>query len=389
MPQTMHNAAASLDAAGERQAGPSQARLLSALLRDVSRSFYLTMRVLPGAIRQQIRLAYLLARATDTIADTDVVPVAERLAALDQLRAHILGASTAPLDLTPFLRAPGSGGAQAVTAGAEGSRNGRPAGAAHTDAERALLERVGEALSLLASFAPEDQRLIREVLTIITSGQELDLRRFGGATPAQIVALDTDAELDAYTYQVAGCVGEFWTRMGRAHLFPTAPFDEAWMLAKSVRFGKGLQLVNVLRDLPRDLRQGRCYLPRERLAARQLAPRDLLAPANLSRLRPLYDGYLDLAESCLADGWAYTNALPRPQTRVRLACAWPILIGVKTLARLRAGDVLDLQQSLKISRAEVRALMLRSVVLLPWRGAWERLFDQARPATSRSGCGVI
>jgi len=35
---------------------------LTGLLRDVSRSFYLTMRVLPGAIRPQIGLAYLLAR---------------------------------------------------------------------------------------------------------------------------------------------------------------------------------------------------------------------------------------------------------------------------------------------------------------------------------------
>jgi farnesyl-diphosphate farnesyltransferase len=363
MPHTMDNADAKPDPGAERQAAPSRARLLSALLRDVSRSFYLTLRVLPGAIRQQVGLAYLLARATDTIADTDVVPVAERLAALDQLRAHILGAATGPLHLTPFLRAPG---------------NARPAGAAHTDAECGLLEHIAEALSLLASLGPEDQRLVREVLTTITSGQELDLRRFGGGTPAQIVALDTDAELDDYTYRVAGCVGEFWTRMCRAHLFPAVPLDEAWLLAKSVRFGKGLQLVNVLRDLPRDLRQGRCYLPRERLAAHQLAPGDLLEPANLGRLRPLYNAYLDLAESCLADGWAYTNALPRRQARVRLACAWPILIGVKTLARLRTGDVLDPRQSLKISRAEVRNLMLRCIVLLPWRGAWERLFDQAR-----------
>jgi farnesyl-diphosphate farnesyltransferase len=378
MPQTTDNAPANFDATEKRQAKPSQARLPSALLRDVSRSFYLTLRVLPGAIRQQIGLAYLLARTTDTIADTDVVPVAERLAALDQLRAGILGHSTAPLDFTPFLRAPGSGEAQAVSDGAKASRNARPAGAAQTGAERALLEHIGEALSLLASFAPEDQRLIRGVLSTITSGQELDLRRFGGTTPAQILALDTDAELDDYTYRVAGCVGEFWTRMCRAHLFPAAPLDEAWLLAKSVRFGKGLQLVNVLRDLPRDLRQGRCYLPRQQLAAHQLAPGDLLERANLGRLRPLYDAYLDLAEACLADGWAYTNALPRQQARVRLACAWPILIGVKTLARLRTGDVLDPRQILKISRAEVRNLMLCSVLLLPWRGAWERLFDKAR-----------
>jgi len=43
------------------------------LLKATSRSFYLTLRVLPAAVRSQIGLAYLLARTTDTIADTELV----------------------------------------------------------------------------------------------------------------------------------------------------------------------------------------------------------------------------------------------------------------------------------------------------------------------------
>ena len=50
-------------------------QLLTSLLRDVSRSFYLTLRILPSGIRQQIGLAYLLARTTDTIADTELLPL--------------------------------------------------------------------------------------------------------------------------------------------------------------------------------------------------------------------------------------------------------------------------------------------------------------------------
>lgn len=63
-----------------------QSEVIGPLLRDVSRSFYLTLRVLPSEIRPQISLAYLLARATDTIADTKAVPRAKRLAALQQLQ---------------------------------------------------------------------------------------------------------------------------------------------------------------------------------------------------------------------------------------------------------------------------------------------------------------
>src|SRR6266478_1557662 len=121
---------------------------------------------------------------------------------------------------------------------------------------------------------------MRLVLDTITGGQELDLRRFATAAETRIVALETDEQLDDYTYRVAGCVGEFWTRMCRTHLFPRALLDDALMLAQAIRFGKGLQLVNVLRDLPSDLRLGRCYLPRTNLTTVGLGPGDLLDEAN-------------------------------------------------------------------------------------------------------------
>jgi len=49
------------------------------LLASVSRSFYLSIRLLPRKLRAPIGLAYLLARASDTIADSPDVPVATRL----------------------------------------------------------------------------------------------------------------------------------------------------------------------------------------------------------------------------------------------------------------------------------------------------------------------
>lgn len=335
--------------------------LLTELLKGVSRSFYWTLRVLPRSIRPPIGLAYLLARATDTIADTALVPVPQRLEALDQLRRRILAKRDQPLDFICLAAAqpavPGGG----------------------TNAERVLLERVEEAVQGLQRFAVADQQRIREVLATITSGQELDLRRFGAATAQRIVPLATEAELTDYTYRVAGCVGEFWTKMCQAHLFPNVPLEDAF-LNDGVRFGQGLQLVNILRDLPRDLRQGRCYLPADALTARGLTPGDLLEPGNEGRFRPVYDPYLDQAQSHLAAGWRYTLAVPRNQVRVRLACAWPILIGVKTLAALRQRNVLDAAQRIKVTRREVRAVLLRSFWALPSRQSWARLFDWAQNA---------
>ena len=333
---------------------------LKALLKATSRSFYLTLRVLPARVRPQIGLAYLLARTTDTIADTEIVPLAQRLDALQKLRQRILGQSTAPLNFGELAKH------QALPA------------------ERLLLEKVEASLALLQKLSSADLQRVRSVLDIIAGGQQLDLDRFAGASAENIVALKSALELDDYTYRVAGCVGEFWTQVCRAHLFPRAELEDAQLFGDSIRFGKGLQLVNILRDLPVDLHKGRCYLPSLEVDQAGLMPSVLLSPANESRFRPLYGRYLDLAESHLQAGWNYIRSLPRGQVRVRLACAWPVLIGAKTIGRLRAANVLELRRGIKISRGEVRIILLRSVLLYPLQTAWQRQFV-ASPKAVASG----
>ena len=149
-----------------------------------------------------------------------------------------------------------------------------------------------------------------------------------------------------------------------------------------IRFGKGLQLVNILRDLPADLKKGRCYLPMEKLEPAKLFPEILLSPANEAKFLPLYHRYLDEAESHLRAGWTYTNTLPFGQFRVRLACAWPILIGVKTIERLRAASVIELRQHLKISHGERNGIIWRSVLASPLPFVWRRLFPAGGKAVA-------
>jgi farnesyl-diphosphate farnesyltransferase len=330
------------------------------LLKDVSRSFYLTLRVLPRAVRFQIGLAYLLARTSDTVADTDLIPIEERLSTLQKFRERVQGKKTAALDLRSFADVSCSDSKTAAS-----------------DAEGQLLRRIESSLNSLDHISPVDAELIRSVLSTIISGQELDLQRFQHASAAHIIALPDEQALDDYTYRVAGCVGEFWSRICRHHLFARHPMDEAEFVAKGIRFGKGLQLVNVLRDLPADLRQGRCYLPGDRLRELRMTPSDLLEPANFHRVQSFYNELLEMAQNHLAVGWDYTNTLPRRCVRLRLACAWPILIGLSTVAKLRAGNVLDASRRIKVSRGEVRKLMLASLAGQVLPGLWGRLPQRA------------
>ena len=331
---------------------PNAGVLLGQVLRDVSRSFYLTLRILPASIRPQIGLAYLLARASDTIADTEAVPIEERLQVLDSFRAQIASNSGT---FRPLMLA---------------ARQENPA-------ERILLERLNEVLQLFYRLPEGDARCVRQVLKTITEGQRRDLERFPTPSSGVVGFIDTAAELDEYTFQVAGCVGEFWTHMCLRHLRPMPSVDPSSLIQRGIRFGKGLQLVNILRDIPADLRNGRCYLPRQELNHAGLAPEDLLNPQNESALRPAYNHWLTRAADHLAAGWSYTLDLPRSWIRVRLACAWPILIGIQTLARLQTGAVLNPDIRIKLSRAEIRTILRRSIVSYPFRGRWERLFPSS------------
>ena len=332
---------------------------LQRLLRETSRSFYLTVRILPRSVRSQIGLAYLLARATDTVADTGWVPVEARLQALADLRERILGIRSQPVDFSGLIV------------------DSAPANGAGLDAERLLLLNLEQAVRILETYTEEDRHLIRTVLEVITGGQELDLRRFEMGAPGSLRALASEAELDDYTYRVAGCVGEFWTHLTRRRIFPKAALDDAAFLDDGIRFGKGLQWVNILRDLPRDLAAGRCYVPADRLEAIGLSPADLRIPSNEARFRPLYAQLLDRAQEHLRSGWRYTQTLPRGQLRLRLACAWPVLIGARTLSKLRREPVLDPAHRVKVSRAEVRGILAGSIFRLPFPGAWDRQWNDS------------
>jgi farnesyl-diphosphate farnesyltransferase len=338
------------------------------LLKQVSRSFYLTLHILPPSIKPQLSLAYLLARAADTVADTQLIDLHRRREGLLQLRESIqevcAGRTPSIPDFGEFAQA------QQTIVG-----QGTPA-------ERTLLEHLGDLLNTLRGFSTGDRDKIRAVLDTITRGQETDLIRFGAASANQISALATDEELDAYTYDVAGCVGEFWTQICLAHVFPATVFNREALIANAIRFGKGLQLVNILRDVPRDLRQGRCYLPTESLSKLGLKPSDLLDAATMNRLRPLYHRYLQEAEDHLSAGWQYIAMLPYRYVRIRLACAWPILIGVKTISGLRQGNVLDEEHRIKLGRADIWRLIFRSILLYPNRTAWNGLFDAMKSKAS-------
>lgn len=288
-------------------------REMLALLKQVSRSFYLSVRLLPSGIRAPVAVGYLLARTSDSIADAPGVPSEVRLAMLRQFDDDVQG------------RCPPSP---------------IPAPAGLIEAEARLLGAFGNCMAWMKALDAADQRDVLDVLEPITRGQRLDIERFGEA--AAPIRLTAD-ELDEYTYLVAGCVGEFWTKLGFRHLpaFASLPRDE--MLDLGRRYGMGLQLINVLRDARADEAQGRGYIP---------------DPANTAV-------WMAKAHDGLDAGMRYALAIGN--ARMRVASALPALIGRRTLASMPA----------KVPRAEVQWLLARLALSFGSRARLHREYAAA------------
>ncbi|RKP51810.1 phytoene/squalene synthase family protein [Pararobbsia silviterrae] len=321
----------------------NRAFLLGTLLKRVSRSFYLTLRVLPAGMRDPVGLAYLLARAADTIADTSLIAPAQRLDLLLALRAQVNGDRD---DGTLARRlATEVAGQQSVTD------------------EKVLLESLSPALDILAQLDDADRAAVRGIVTTLSEGMEFDLRTFPDEQSGRIVALDRPEALDRYTYLVAGCVGEFWTQMTYAHVPRALKGDPAAIVERGIRFGKALQMTNVLRDCAKDLRISRCYLPSSVLERHGLHPDDLLQPDASVRARPVLDELLRTTLGLYRDALAYTLSLPGHAIRLRLACIWPIMIGLETLVLLAGNDTwLDPRHASKIKRNDVYRILGYSFV---------------------------
>ena len=311
------------------------------LLKGVSRSFYLTIRVLPGPVRDPIQLAYLLARAADTIADAGEFPSKERLERLTRFRARLDDRSAEP---------------SAVLSSDAVARSRLE------DPESELLLTLPRLLDAFDNMPKDDRQNVQRTVDTLIQGMEFDMTTFPAADSGRIGALNTLDDFDQYTYLVAGCVGEFWTDVMIAHDPAVREWDRERMVDLGVRFGKALQMTNILRDVPKDLRVGRCYVPREMLESVGLKPEDLLSLDASENTRALLTDLVRHALDFYVAAVDYVLATPRKSARLRLAMIWPILIGLATLDLLmRSSNWLDPDTRIRVSRSWVYGMIIRSI----------------------------
>jgi farnesyl-diphosphate farnesyltransferase len=281
---------------------------LDDLLEKTSRTFALSIPMLPEPTRRHVAIAYLLFRVADTFEDAVRWPRAERLAALDELDRLLLR--------------PGGESNAALRWMSDPPVN-----------HDGYLELLRETPSVMEAYwsLPEAARgVLQRDLHRTVAGMAGFVRRGDARGNLQLSNL---RELRDYCYVVAGIVGEMLTEL---FLLDAGVLE---LLAPRLRrrsrfFGEALQLVNILKDAGSDATEGRVYLPPQLDRARVFA----LARADL-RIAADYVRTLQLAEA--PDGFvAFTGS--------------PAVLAAASLDRLEAQGT-----GAKITRTEVAALMER------------------------------
>ena len=209
---------------------------LEHLLEKTSRTFALSIPVLPEPTRREVMIAYLLFRIADTFEDASHWEPPRRIEALDGFRA-LLNDYSRP-------RAERLSG-QWVAAGITSHAGYR--------------ELMADVPFVLESFFDLSTDAVAPVRAHVERSAE-GMAGYVGRTKNGSLVLNDLADLKTYCYFVAGIVGEMLTELfliGRPRLEAIAAF----LRERAASFGEALQLVNILKDSAGDAAEGRTYLP--------------------------------------------------------------------------------------------------------------------------------
>ena len=305
------------------------------MLESVSRTFTLSIKQLPGIVKDSIMLAYLLLRVSDILEDNEVMDVTKKVHLL-LLWNEILDGKTPVSELTSQLD-----------------------GLDKDDPEVQVAHNAGELVSYLETFPPEIQVHIRKHVSDTTEG----MARWQKQGPY----IQTEDEMDDYMHEVAGRVGYLITEVFAYHS-PRIRARKEELLPLSREYGLALQTVNILQGMKKDYERGWVFTPQEFLDDVGLSRDELFDPKNQHKALQVINRLTAKAERHLRSGLEYVAAFPSHQHRIRLACMWPLFFAVKTLA-LSQNNINVIFSGVKMTRTDVKDIMAKTT-MKGWSNKW-------------------
>jgi farnesyl-diphosphate farnesyltransferase len=302
-----------------------------AVLPCVSRTFALTIRLLPPRLELPVTVAYLLCRIADTIEDDPQLEPADKAALLAEFRDR-LDDGTPAATVARYTAAP-------------------------ADDDQAMTAQSPRVLAVYRALPAVQRAAIAPWVREMCDGMADFAKRCPPSGPTGLRSLRSVEDLDRYCYYVAGTVGHLLTALFLADR-PLPPAARARLEGLANAFGLGLQLTNIIKDVADDRRRGWSFVPSDFCHEIGLDPEQFLSAGNEAQARAVMARMITKADGHLAEALAYTLALPRRWYRVRLFCLTPLCFAVATLRRAESDpELLDPDHKVKISRDEVKRIV--------------------------------
>jgi farnesyl-diphosphate farnesyltransferase len=318
-------------------------------LPGVSRTFALTIPVLPDALAMVMTNAYLLCRIADTIEDDPGLESEQKSRFHARFVAVVTGTEGAAqfaADLAPLL-----------------SERVLPA-------EHDLVRNTAAVIRVTHACTADERAALTRCVTIMCRGMPEFQRN------KSLRGLEDLDELAEYCYYVAGVVGEMCTELFCLHCPELAPKREV-MLRLAVSFGQGLQMTNILKDIWDDRQSGACWLPRSVFAhgTADLAQLESwhTEPAFRDGLREL----VGVGHAHLRNALEYTCLIPKREAGIRRFCLWAIGLAVLTLRKIHRNPTFRSGTEVKVSRRTVKATVLTTNLTLMSNRALRLMFARA------------
>ncbi len=293
---------------------------------------------MPQRIKGVMGLAYLLARAADTLVDC------QRLSAKEKDRVLKLFGEIDNFDSRKKV---------AEVAGKASSQVTAPG-------EKELLANLGEILSVYEGAEEIFRRYILDVLKSVVSGMKMDVAHFSDISV--VSAFKTAKEIEDYCACIGGGPGVFWARIYNHHLKMKKRTGPDLDDARAV--GEALQITNILRDISSDVKMGRCYLPLEDLKAVGVSPSHLKDKKNLSRVKPVIGKWIVWAVERLDNSENLLSSVPKNELAMRAAVIWPVFWAMDTLSEILRENPLDPDNKPRIKREKIYSTIFSSGPLL-------------------------
>ena len=313
------------------------------ILKDVSRSLYLSINIFPYPIRSVMAIGYIICRAADTIVDCPNIDSDFKLKSIKLF--HNIKSAKIRTHLSDVMKE-------------SSSKIKNPK-------EKPLLNSMTEVFDFYASLPKVYREMVDEIVDGVAHGMEIDILSFPFKNKT-ILALQGEVDLEKYCAYIGGAPGVFWAKLYGITLREKnkKTLKDFVQPSDAKRIGEGLQITNILKDLAHDLRMGRCYLPQEDLKSVGLTPELLLDPANRDRLDPIISKWIIWAINKLDVSEKFLAAIPKTAFAMRAAMVWPVFWAMDTLSEVVKGNSLNALAAPKITRSKIYSTIMATPPIL-------------------------